>query len=134
MLPKLISEKYKVAVISFAESTSAMSYNTLTASPTDYKIYAPVTGPAVERCVNKYTKDLDTLSKLKVKNDDLQSDLQFLRRMKEEEEESVSSIFVSGKTPIKNGFGTIYHRRPEDIRDGRHEQRNAIQLQFLIFV
>ena len=122
MLPKLISEKYNVPVISFAESASTMSFNALTNSPADYKIYAPMTGPAVERCVHKHAKDLDTIGKLKLKNDDLQSDLLFLKRMKEEEEESANSIFVTGRTPIRNGFGNVFHRPPADILSGRLDE------------
>jgi hypothetical protein len=117
MLPKLIREKYDVAVIAFAESTSAVSFNSLTGSPTDYKIYAPVTGPAVERCVNKYSKDRDTLSKLQVKNEENYQLPVFLKA-----EDDISSVFISGKQQPRRGYGTVH-----TLRELRSERDIRIQ-------
>lgn len=59
-LPKILTQAFPVCVIAFAEETSTASYNLLSACATEYLLYPPVTGPAVERTVNKYYKDLQT--------------------------------------------------------------------------
>lgn len=58
MLPQLIRHKFNTVVITFAETHSTLSYNRLNASMNPLKIYAPVTGPAVERCITKYLRNL----------------------------------------------------------------------------
>jgi hypothetical protein len=125
MLPKLISEKYNVAVITFAESTSARSFNTLTKSPTDYKIYAPVTGPAVERCINKYSKDLETARRLQAKNDDLQEHLFILKQPKLDQD--ISSIFISGKQHVRSsGYGNVFQKNSATPRGQRLQELRRI--------
>lgn len=57
-LPKVLTQAFPVCVIAFTEGTSASAYSLLSASATEYMLYPPVTGPAVERTVNKYYKDL----------------------------------------------------------------------------
>ncbi|MEK2644755.1 hypothetical protein [Bdellovibrio sp. BCCA] len=59
-LPKILTQAFPVCVIAFAEENSAASYNLLSTCATEYLLYPPVTGPAVERTVNKYYKDLQT--------------------------------------------------------------------------
>ncbi len=59
-LPKLLASAFPVATIVFAETQSSFSYNALNESATEYRVYPPVTGPAIERCVNKYLKDQQT--------------------------------------------------------------------------
>lgn len=56
-LSKVLVQAFPCCLISFAEVASASSYKTLTESSTEYLIYPPVTGPAIERTVNKYHKD-----------------------------------------------------------------------------
>ncbi|WP_413287765.1 hypothetical protein [Bdellovibrio sp. HCB337] len=57
MLPKLIAHKFKIAIMTFAETQSANSFNLLSESQCEYKVFAPVTGPAIERCIMKHTRD-----------------------------------------------------------------------------
>ncbi|WP_374029893.1 hypothetical protein [Bdellovibrio bacteriovorus] len=57
-LPKILTQAFPVCVIAFTEESSAASFNLLSNSSTEYLVYPPVTGPAVERTVNKYLKDL----------------------------------------------------------------------------
>jgi hypothetical protein len=59
-LPKLLASAFPVATIVFAEVQSAASFKTLNESATEYRVYPPLTGPAIERCVNKYLKDQQT--------------------------------------------------------------------------
>ncbi|UOF02689.1 hypothetical protein [Bdellovibrio reynosensis] len=59
-LPKILTAAFPVCVIAFAEESSTASYNMLSNAATEYLLYPPVTGPAVERTVNKYYKDLQT--------------------------------------------------------------------------
>ncbi|WP_373999197.1 hypothetical protein [Bdellovibrio bacteriovorus] len=59
-LPKILTQAFPVCVIAFSEDTSAATYGLLNACPTEYILYPPVTGPAVERTVNKYYKDMQT--------------------------------------------------------------------------
>ncbi|MDG0817488.1 hypothetical protein [Bdellovibrio svalbardensis] len=56
-LPKILSQAFPVCVIAFAEESNALSLKNLSAAATEYLLYPPVTGPAVERTVNKYYKD-----------------------------------------------------------------------------
>ena len=59
-LPKVLAAAFPVCVIAFAEESSTSSYKALSTTPTEYQIYPPITGPAIERMVNKYYKDLLT--------------------------------------------------------------------------
>lgn len=59
-LPKLLAQAFPVACITFAETQSSASFKVLNESATEYRVYPPVTGPAIERCVNKYLKDQQT--------------------------------------------------------------------------
>lgn len=58
-LPKVLTQAFPVCVIAFAENNSSASYRLLAGSSCEYKVNPPVTGPAVERTVNKYYKDLE---------------------------------------------------------------------------
>lgn len=114
-LPKLIQEKFDVTIISFAESTSAKSFNNLTSSPTVYKIYAPITGPAVERCINKCTKAQGTPGKLREKQSDSYRLPAFLKANND-----VSGVYISGKSKTNPGLGTV-HMLNENMSP--HQQR-----------
>ncbi|UXR65077.1 hypothetical protein EZJ49_02300 [Bdellovibrio bacteriovorus] len=59
-LPKILTQAFPVCVIAFAETNSAASFTLLNNCNTEYILYPPVTGPAVERTVNKYYKDQQT--------------------------------------------------------------------------
>lgn len=72
-LPKLLASAFPVATIVFAENQSSSSYNVLNESSSEYRVYPPVTGPAIERCVNKYLKDQHTKMSVQV-NGNLRSD------------------------------------------------------------
>lgn len=56
-LPKILQAAFPVCVVMFGESTSPASYRNLSANSAEYKLFPPVSGPAVERIVNKYIKD-----------------------------------------------------------------------------
>lgn len=56
-LPKVLGQAFPVCVMSFAENSATASFKALSDSGTEYLLYPPVTGPAVERTVNKYYKD-----------------------------------------------------------------------------
>ena len=57
-LPKVLTQAFPVCVMSFAENSGSASFKALTDSGSEYLLYPPVTGPAVERTVNKYYKDV----------------------------------------------------------------------------
>lgn len=59
-LPKVLMSALPVCVAVFAEKAVTSSFTEVTNSATEYKLYPPVTGPAIERMVNKYLKDLTT--------------------------------------------------------------------------
>lgn len=56
-LPKVLAAAFPCCVIAFAEESSTASYKSLSSAATEYQIYPPITGPAIERIVNKYYKD-----------------------------------------------------------------------------
>ncbi|WP_413557943.1 hypothetical protein [Bdellovibrio sp. HCB209] len=56
-LPKVLSQAFPVCVIAFAEHSTPASVKVLNDCSSGYAIYHPITGPAVERMVNKYHKD-----------------------------------------------------------------------------
>ncbi|WP_413293165.1 hypothetical protein ACLSU7_17405 [Bdellovibrio sp. HCB185ZH] len=56
-LPKVLSQAFPVCVIAFAEHSTPTSVKILNDCNSGYAIYHPITGPAVERMVNKYNKD-----------------------------------------------------------------------------
>lgn len=68
-LPKLLAQAFPVACIAFAENQNSNSFKMLNESPTEYRVYPPVTGPAIERCVNKYLKDQQTRATVASAND-----------------------------------------------------------------
>jgi CheY-like chemotaxis protein len=59
-LSKLLGPDYPGVVMPFAETQSSVAFNTLNNIDSDYRIYPPATGPAIERCVHRYLKDLET--------------------------------------------------------------------------
>ncbi len=64
-LPKVIAAAFPTCVMLFAEKSSTASFKTLIDSGAEYKINPPITGPAVERAVNKYIRDLEQAAKQK---------------------------------------------------------------------
>lgn len=73
-LPKLLSQAFPVATIVFAENQTSSSFKLLNEAATEYRVYPPVTGPAIERCVNKYLKDQQTKLTLQSANDSVRAD------------------------------------------------------------
>ncbi len=57
-LAKVLASAMPVCVIPFCENASTSNLKLLNESKSDYAIFPPVTGPGVERAVNKYLKDL----------------------------------------------------------------------------
>lgn len=75
ILPKVLAQALPTAAtIVFAENQSSVSYNALNESICEYRVYPPVTGPAIERCVNKYLKDQQTRATLESANDAFKGD------------------------------------------------------------
>lgn len=60
-LPKLLIQAFPVCIIGYAENSTTQSYKMLMDSSAEYKVNPPATGPAVERAVNKFMKDQQTL-------------------------------------------------------------------------
>ncbi|MDG0817840.1 hypothetical protein [Bdellovibrio svalbardensis] len=56
-LPKVLAQAFPVCVIAFSETASAANIKILTDSAAQYAIFPPITGPAIERTINKYYKD-----------------------------------------------------------------------------
>lgn len=56
-LPRIVAQAVPVCVIAFAETNSIDSLTRLNQSGVTYTIPAPMTGPAVERAINKYLKE-----------------------------------------------------------------------------
>ena len=56
-LAKILAQSYPCCIITFAELSNLNSYAMLSESGTKYLIYPPVTGPSIERTVNKFYKD-----------------------------------------------------------------------------
>lgn len=57
-LGRALARSIPITIINFSELDNNLSSKKLERSETLYKIFAPLTGPAVERIVNKYYKDL----------------------------------------------------------------------------
>lgn len=56
-LPKLLAQSLPVFVMAFSESNTTAAYKALLDSGAPYRINPPVTGPAVERTINKILRD-----------------------------------------------------------------------------
>src|SRR5437868_13725870 len=69
-LPRILNQAFPVAVIVFADSQNSASYKLLNEATSDYRVYPPATGPAIERCVNKFLKDRQTRENMKSANND----------------------------------------------------------------
>jgi len=63
VMPSIILQSFPVCVITFAESGSALSFRKLQEVSCEYRVNPPATGPAIERAVNKYLKDLERKQK-----------------------------------------------------------------------
>lgn len=102
-LPRVLAQAFPVAVIAFAEQSNSTTYTLLNEAFTDYKVYPPVTGPAIERCVNKYLKD----QQVKVQNKSANSEF---NKGEGSEKDDVIAIRGGGKGDItiksENGFGS----------------------------
>lgn len=64
-LPKIISSAFPSCVMVYAEKATTASFKLLMDSGVEYKINPPVTGPAVERAVNKYIRDQEQAARQK---------------------------------------------------------------------
>ena len=57
-LMRMVMQTYPTVVIPFAENSNMNSFKLLTQINARYRIFPPVTGPSVERAVNRFLKDL----------------------------------------------------------------------------
>lgn len=62
-LPKIISSTFPCCVMVYAEKSATASFKQLMDSGVEYKINPPVTGPAIERAVNKFIRDQEQAGK-----------------------------------------------------------------------
>ncbi len=135
LLPQLIRHKFSTVVMCYSENTSTLSYNRLNAADCEYKIYAPVTGPAVERTITKYLRDLQTRSLLTIKPDAVESLL--YRPPHEDPRIESTGVFVKGKGRSR-GFGSVTAKdqnfneiegriRSEHRKDPEFQQRHFSQ-------
>lgn len=67
MLPKLLKQSFPVFVMAFTEANNSAAYKMLLNSGCAYRINPPMTGPAVERMINKILRDQEE-EKEKAKN------------------------------------------------------------------
>ena len=105
LLPQLIRHKFSTTVMTFAENSSTLSYNRLNVADSEYKIYAPVTGPAVERCITKYLRDLQTRSLMTIKPEVASNGLLY-RQPHEEPRIEATGVFIKGKGRSRD-FGSV---------------------------
>lgn len=56
-LPKLIRQAFPTCVMAYVEKSTTENYKILADCACDHKINPPVTGPGVERAINKYLKE-----------------------------------------------------------------------------
>jgi hypothetical protein len=63
--PKIVMSAFPTCVMMFAEKSTTSSFKTLLDSGIEYRIKPPLTGPAIERAVNKYLRDLENAEKQK---------------------------------------------------------------------
>jgi len=104
LLPQLIRHKFSTVVMCFAENSSTLSYNRLNVADSEYKIYAPVTGPAVERSITKYLRDLQTRSLLTISPESTEGLL--YRQPHEEPRVESFGVFAKGKGRSRD-FGSV---------------------------
>jgi len=137
LLPQLIRHKFSCTVMTYAENPSTTSYNRLNTSDSEYKIYAPVTGPAVERCITKYLRDLQTRSLMTIKPEETSTLGLLYRQPHEEPRIEETGIFVKGKG-LSRGFGSVQNTgsSPQEIqgvvqqargKDPEYQQRHLLQ-------
>ena len=62
-LPKIVSSAFPCCVMVYAEKATTSSFKLLMDSGIEYKINPPVTGPAIERAVNKFIRDREQAAK-----------------------------------------------------------------------
>jgi hypothetical protein len=63
--PKIVMSAFPTCVMMFAEKSTTSSFKALLDSGFEYRINPPLTGPAIERAVNKYLRDLENADKQK---------------------------------------------------------------------
>lgn len=57
-LASVLRDLFSVCTVAFSESNSVTSFEFVTQIGAEYHLYPPVTGPAIERILNKFSKDL----------------------------------------------------------------------------
>lgn len=114
-MPKLLASAFPVYVIAFSESNTTQAYKNLLDSGCNYRINPPVTGPAVERTINKIIKDKETAEEeAKKQNQAARDEIQgangtgnaVLKGEKGGDSHGSDSISVSGSG--KSGHGPAY--------------------------
>lgn len=64
--PKIVKSAFAgCCIMTFAEKSTTNSFKALMDSGVEYRINPPLTGPAIERSVNKYLRDLENASRQK---------------------------------------------------------------------
>lgn len=98
--PKIVMSAFPTCVMMFAEKSTTASFKALLDSGVEYRINPPLTGPAIERSVNKYLRDLENVEKQKnqqtqIANDKSQFDFQVEIKSGEKKETGFVSMTAS---------------------------------------
>lgn len=112
-LPKLLVQSFPVFVIGFAESNSTLAYKALIDSGAPYRINPPVTGPAIERTINKIVRDqeIEREKKAAAERSNRMAKASGARELHKPGEKAVSFVGVDGVLPNSNdpaeGFAAL---------------------------
>ena len=106
-LPKIVTSAFPCCVMVYAEKSTTSSFKLLMDSGIEYKINPPVTGPAIERAVNKFIRDQEQAAKHKTQeqnNENAKNSFEFKVEIKGGERDNSSSTFQTSVS--SNGSAT----------------------------
>ncbi len=106
--PKVIEQAFPCCVMMFAERATTASFKLLLDTGMEYKINPPITGPAIERAVNKYIRDKEQAHKKSQGSggvDGEKSDFEFSVEIKSEGEKKSSVVAIKGEGKSESATG-----------------------------
>lgn len=107
-LPRVIAQAFPCCVMVYAEKATTASFKLLLDSGVEYKINPPITGPAIERAVNKYIRDQEQAARQQNDQKNLDPNkggFEFSVEVKTDGQKATGPLAIKGESDSQDGSG-----------------------------